>query len=208
MYWKTQGNWSWTQGKHREFNLNLNVATLISFFNDLGGLFSHFGWCLSLGLLGQSSEIERNPKMNISFFDDLGGLFYSILVNVCCLDHLADYQKLNVIHKHFIFWWLCRPFSHFGRRLLLGSLCWSAEIERNPKMNISFFDDLGGLFSHFGWCLSLGSLSWSSEIECNTKMNISFFDDLGALFSHFGWCSSLRSLGRSSEIEHDPKMNI
>ena len=28
MYWKAQGNWLWTQGEHREFNLNLNVATL------------------------------------------------------------------------------------------------------------------------------------------------------------------------------------
>ena len=42
--------------------------TTISVFDDLGGLFSHFGQCLLLGLLGQSSEIERNPKMNIYIF--------------------------------------------------------------------------------------------------------------------------------------------
>ena len=55
----------------------------ISFFDDLWGLFSHFGQHSSLGSLSHLSEIERNPKMNISFFDDLGGLFH-ILVDVCC----------------------------------------------------------------------------------------------------------------------------
>ena len=53
-------------------------------------------------------------------------------------------------------------------------------------MNISFFDDLGGLFAHFGQRLSLGSFGQSSEIEHNPKTNSSFFDDLGGLFSHFG----------------------
>ena len=47
----------------------------ISFFDDLGGLFLHFGQLLLLGLHGRSSEVECNPKMSISFFDDLGGLF-------------------------------------------------------------------------------------------------------------------------------------
>ena len=41
----------------------------ISFFDDLGGLFSHFGQLLSLGSLIQSSEVECNPKTNISFFE-------------------------------------------------------------------------------------------------------------------------------------------
>ena len=49
--------------------------TTISFVDDLEGLFSHFGQRSSLRSLGQSSEIECNPKMNISFFNDLGGLF-------------------------------------------------------------------------------------------------------------------------------------
>ena len=70
----------------------------ISFFDDLGGLFSHFGQHSLPGLLSQSPEIERNPKMNISFFDDLGAFFH-ILVNIHCLDCLADHQKLNVIQK-------------------------------------------------------------------------------------------------------------
>ena len=104
----------------------------ISFFDDLGGLLSHFGWLLLLRSLGRSSEVERNPKMSILFFDDLGGLFsqfsqlsslrslgqssevernakpsisffydlgafFCISVDFCCLDHLADHQKLNVI---------------------------------------------------------------------------------------------------------------
>ena len=42
----------------------------ISFFDDLGSLFSHFGQLSLLGLLGRSSEVEHNPKTNISFFED------------------------------------------------------------------------------------------------------------------------------------------
>ena len=49
----------------------------ISFFDELGGLFSHFGQLLSLRSLIQSSEVECNPKTNISFFEiffqSLGG---------------------------------------------------------------------------------------------------------------------------------------
>ena len=70
----------------------------ISFSDDLGGLLSHFSQLSSLGSLGQSSEVERNPKMNISFFDDLGALF-SILVNFHYSHHSADHHKLNIIQK-------------------------------------------------------------------------------------------------------------
>ena len=51
-----------------------NPKMSIWFFDDLGGLFMHFGQLSLLRLLGQSSEVEHNPKMSISFFDDLGGL--------------------------------------------------------------------------------------------------------------------------------------
>ena len=47
----------------------------ISFFDDLGGLFSHFCQLSSLRSLGRSSEVDRNPKKNISFFED----FFPIL---------------------------------------------------------------------------------------------------------------------------------
>ena len=75
----------------------------ILFFDDLGGLFNflHFGRCFLLGSLGQSLEVEHNPKTNILFFNDLGGLFLFFygLVDVFCLDRLADHQKLNIIEK-------------------------------------------------------------------------------------------------------------
>ena len=35
-------------------------------------VFLHFGQHFLLRSLGQSSEVEHNPKMNISFFNDLG----------------------------------------------------------------------------------------------------------------------------------------
>ena len=37
-------------------------------------------------------------------------------------------------------------FLCFGQHFLLGLLSRSSEVERNPKMNILFFDVLGGLF--------------------------------------------------------------
>ena len=42
----------------------------ISFFDDLGGLFSHSNRLSLLGSLSRSSEVECNPKTNISFFED------------------------------------------------------------------------------------------------------------------------------------------
>ena len=39
-------------------------------------MFLCFGQHFLLRLLGGSSEVECNPKMNILFFDDLGGLFH------------------------------------------------------------------------------------------------------------------------------------
>ena len=82
----------------RSSEVEHNPKTNISFFEDLGGLFSHFGQLSLLGSLGQSSEVEHNPKMNISFFSDLGA-FFCILVNVRHSDHSANHQKLKVIQK-------------------------------------------------------------------------------------------------------------
>ena len=76
----------------------------ISLFDDLGGILPHFGQLSLLGLLSQSSEVERNPKMSISFYDDLGALFH-ISVEFRRSDHSADHQKLNVIQNqafHFL----------------------------------------------------------------------------------------------------------
>ena len=128
----------------------------ISFFHDLGGLFSHSGQLLSFGSLGGSSEVERNPKMSISFFNDLGGLFL----------HFSFHLKLKI--RGFLF--------------TVFLFHQSSENEHNPKMSISFFDDSGGLFLHFSRLLSLRSLSQSSEVEHNPKTSISFFNDLGDLF--------------------------
>ena len=78
-----------------------NPKANILFFNDLGGLFSFFFAFQSMFVTQIAQPIIRsNPEMNILFFDDLGGLFwfFCILVNVHHSDHLADHQKLNVIH--------------------------------------------------------------------------------------------------------------
>ena len=40
-------------------------------------------------------------------------------------------------------------FLCFGQHFLLGLLSRSSEVEHNPKMNILFFNDLGGLFHFF-----------------------------------------------------------
>ena len=91
-------------------------------------------------------------------------------------------------------------FLHFDQLSSLGLLGQSSEVECNPKMSISLFDDLGPLLSHFSRLSLLGLLSQSSEVEHNPKMSISSYDDLGGLFSHFSQILSLRLLGWSSEF--------
>ena len=104
-------------------------------------------------------------------------------------------------------------FLHFGQHLLLGSLGQSSEVECNPKMNILFFNDLGGLFCFFTFQLMFFAwIAWLIiEVERNPKMNILFFDDLGGLFFvflHFSQCFLLGLLGQSSEVERNPKLSI
>ena len=80
-------------------------------------------------------------------------LFFCISVNIFCLDRLADHQKLNVIQKQTFYfsmtWGAFFIFLHFGQHFLPRLLGQSSEVEHNPKMNILFFDDLGGLFQFF-----------------------------------------------------------
>ena len=70
-------------------------------------------------------------------------VFFNVLVDIFCSDCLADHQKLNVIQKQTFYLSMTLGaffiFLHFGQRVLLGSLSQSSEVERNPKMNISFF---------------------------------------------------------------------
>ena len=76
-------------------------------------------------------------------------------------------NRRPLLKQHFIF-------SHFDKLSSLRSLVQSSEVERNIKMSISFFDDLGGLFLHFSQLSLLGLLSQSSEVERNPKTSISF----------------------------------
>ena len=87
---------------------------------------------------GRSSEVERNPKMSISFFWLERGSGWDSSSSTSPADH----QKLNVIHdEHSIFlagkgWQMgFESIDQPGR---------SSEVERNPKMSISFFWLEGG----------------------------------------------------------------
>ena len=86
--------------------------------------------------------------MNISFFDHLGGISH-ILVDVRCSDHVTDHQKLNVIQKQ-TFHFSMTFFSILVNVCCLDCLADHQKLKVIPQMNISFFNDLGGLFSHFG----------------------------------------------------------
>ena len=96
-------------------------------------------------------------------------------------------------NEYFIFWWLRGPFF-----CNLVNFCHSDhladQVEHNPKMSISFFDDIG-LFLHFGRLSSLGSFSQLSEVDHNPKMSISFFNDLGDLLLHFNFHLKLKIRG-------------
>ena len=115
---------------------------------------------------GQSSEVERNPKMSISFFClERGGRWDS-----SPLTSPTDHQKLNVIQK-----WAFHSLAGEGWWMGFESIDqpgWSPEIESNPKIGISFF-----------WLETVGEMGFesidqpgrSSEVECNPKMSISFY---------------------------------
>ena len=123
-------------------------------------------------------------------------MFFNVSVSIFCSDRLADHQKLNVIQKWtFYFSMTSRAFSvflYFGHHFMLRSLGRSSEVKRNPKTNILFFNDLGGLFHFFVFWSTFfaGLLSRSSEVEHNPKTNILFFDDFGGLFCFFAFWST------------------
>ena len=115
----------------------------------------------SINQPGRSSEIEHNPKMSISCcWLERGGRWGS-----SPLTSPADHQKLNVIQK-WTFYFLMTygaffNFLHFSWCFLLRMLGWSSEVERSPKMNIWFFDDLGGLFHFFAfWSMFFARIAW------------------------------------------------
>ena len=144
----------------------------------------------------------------------------------------ANHQKLNIIQK-----W---AFYFFGWRGVvdglesIGQPRQSSEVERNPKMSISFFWlERGGRWGSslstspgdhqklnviHKWAFyfltrerwqtgfeSIDQPSQSSEVERNPKMSILFF------LAGEGWWMGLESIdqpSRSSEVKRNPKMSI
>ena len=134
--------------------------------------------------------------MNILFFDDLGGLFcfFCILLNVFCSDRSADglvvfWQSSAGLLK--VFCWsstgLLVVFCQSSACLLVVFCLPSASLQ---KMNILFFDDLGGLFHFFAFQWPVSDCSADHQNQRNPKMNILFFDDLGGLFHFFAFWST------------------
>ena len=207
---------SLSQSSEVEHNPKMNIL----FFDNLGGLFCFltFRSTFFAQIVWPIIRSWTYSKNKHFIFQWLRGhfSFFCVLVNVFCLDCLANHQKLNVIQKWTFYFSMTSVaffgFLHFGQCFMLGSLGRSSEVERNPKMNIWFFNDLGGLFCFlcFGQCYWLRLLGWSSEVECNPKTNILFCDVLGGLFCFFVFWSTvlLGLLGRSSEVERNWKMNI
>ena len=103
------GGGIWLLGWSSEVECNIKMS--ISFFDDLGGLLSHFGW---LSLLGRSSEFVHNPKMSISFFDDLGGLFlhFGHLMLLGSLGWSSEVER-NIKMSFSFFLWLRGAFFTF-----------------------------------------------------------------------------------------------
>ena len=130
----------------------------------------------SIDQSGWSLEVEHNPKIEHFIFWLQRGCGWGLSPSTSPADH----QKLNVI-QNWAFYFLAGEGWWTGFESI-DQPGWLSEDERNPKMSISSYDNLGGLFSHFTQILLLQSLSWSSEIEHNPKLSISFFDDLGDLF--------------------------
>ena len=108
----------------------------ISLFDDLGGLLPHFGQLSLLGLLIQSSEVERNPKMSISFFDDLGGLFLHFS-HCLSLRSLGRSSEVEHNPKTSISFFLAGEGWQMGFESI-DQPGRSSEVERNPKTSILF----------------------------------------------------------------------
>ena len=107
--------------------------------------------------------------MSISSYDDLGGLF-CISVTVCCSDHSANHQKLNIIQKQ-AFHFLAEEGWQMGFESI-DQPGQSSGVEQNPKMSILFF-----LIGE-GWRMGFESINQpgqSSEVERNPKTSILFF---------------------------------
>ena len=138
----------------------------ISFFNDLGGLLSHFGWLSLLRLLSRSPEVEHNPKPSIWLFwlERCGRWGSSPLTT------LADHQTLNVIQKQAFYFSGWRGVGMGFKSI--NQPGWSSEVECNPKMSILM------LLAGEGWQMGFKSINQpgqSSDVECNPKPSISFF---------------------------------
>ena len=192
------------------------------------------GWWMefeSIDQPGWSPEIESNPKMSISLFwlEMGGGWGLNPLTSPADHQKLNIIQKQAF---HFFGWrgvtdgvWVHRPTwpiirswmeSKNGHFIFLGGEGWqmwfesihqpsrSSEVERNPKISISFFwlergsrwglSPLTSPADHHKlnvmqkwafyfmpgerWQMGFESIdqpSWSSEGKCNPKMSISFF---------------------------------
>ena len=125
----------------------LNVIQKQTFhFLMVGSHFIAFWVTFVARITWQPSEVECNPKINISLFVQFGGHFFFILGDFHHSDHSVNHQKLNIIqNNHFMFWWFGH-FLHFGWPLSLCSLGQSSEVEHNPKMSISFFNNSVAIF--------------------------------------------------------------
>ena len=102
-------------------------------------------------------------------------------------------------------------FLRFGQHFLLRLLGWSSEVEHNPKMSISLFDDLGDILPHFSRLSLLGLLSQSSEVERNPKNEHFIFQWLRGLFHFFAFPSTFFCSDCSADhhkFECNPKMSI
>ena len=159
----------------------------------------------SIGEPGQSSEVERNPKMSIFFLTGEGWqMGFESIDQPGRSPEVERNPKMSIL-----FFWL----ETGGRRGLspIDQPSQSSEVEYNPKMSILFFDNLGGLFCIFTFrsTFFLRSLGRSSEVEHNPK---TFYFSMTYwaffIFLCFGQHFLLRSLGWSSEVELNPKMNI
>ena len=175
----------------------------ISFFDDLGGLFMHFGQLSLLRLL----------RLNIiwAFHFLLRGPFL----------HHQKPMKLNIIQKwafHFLmtflmvlgafFFWCFGAFFTFW-------LTFVAQIAQpnHQKLNVIqkweyMFWWLWGPFFAF-WLTFVAKITQPINQKLKVIQKWAFdFWWLRGPFSHFGWPLSLRLLGWSSEVECNPKMRI
>ena len=120
---------------HQKLNVIQKWTFYFSMIKGAFFVFLHFGRRFLLWSLGQSSEVEHNPKMNILFFNDLGGLFVFLRFGRCFLLRLLGWSS-EVEHNPEMNIWFFDDLGAFLFFSILINIFCSDCLADHQKLNV------------------------------------------------------------------------